>query len=243
MLFRITMPMIWAVFIPGVPLWFITSIKIFDIIIVSLDFATPAVASFTLSVSVWANASGTFYPVNKLEYATAIGVLILILVIICSTVLRFFRRRIPVVSRLLLEANQEVLHAPFSFPTSPIKVGLRNYKRAWAVTDMSTYFIAGLGIPYQIILIPYFVLVSSSRLTNSPSRGSLLRTWCCSYRSPFSSSSAYAVPCHPNSRTPPRSTGVRSSACSGASCFHRPNRDWTALFAALIIATLPILIA
>ena len=83
--------MIWDVFITGVLLWFIASIKIFDII-VSLNFPTPAVASFNLPVYVWANAFGTFYPVNKLGYATAIGVVMLILVIIGFTISRFFRR-------------------------------------------------------------------------------------------------------------------------------------------------------
>jgi len=88
----VTIPMVWDVLVVAVVLWIISSLKIFDIIIAT-TYPSPPRASYTLTVFVWDRAIGFYTPVYQLGYATALGVLLLVLVLICVGVVRSISRR------------------------------------------------------------------------------------------------------------------------------------------------------
>ncbi len=90
--FAVTLPMIWDVLTTAVSLWLIASLKTFDII-AAITFPTPPVSSYTLTVYIWQNAMGSFDPVFKLGYATALGVVLLLLVVLSFGVVRIVLRR------------------------------------------------------------------------------------------------------------------------------------------------------
>ena len=90
--FRITLPMIRDVMMTAIILWIISSLKTFDLI-VAITFPTPPVSSYTLTVYIWQMAMGTFEPVFNLGYATALGVVLLLLVLAGFTVTRLIARR------------------------------------------------------------------------------------------------------------------------------------------------------
>lgn len=88
----ITIPMIWDVLIVAVILWVISSLKIFDLIIAT-TFPAPSTSTYTLTIFIWAEAIGTYTPVFRLGYASAIGVVLLALVVLAAGVIRVVMRR------------------------------------------------------------------------------------------------------------------------------------------------------
>lgn len=88
----VTIPMVWDVLMVAVTLWVISALKIFDLIIAT-TYPSPPRGSFTLTVFVWERAVGMYTPVFQLGYATALGVVLLILVIIAVAVIRAVSRR------------------------------------------------------------------------------------------------------------------------------------------------------
>ncbi|TFC77267.1 sugar ABC transporter permease [Cryobacterium sp. TMS1-20-1] len=88
----VTIPMVWDVLIVAVTLWVISALKIFDLIIAT-TYPSPPRGSFTLTVFVWERAVGMYTPVFQLGYATALGVVLLILVVVSVAVIRTVSRR------------------------------------------------------------------------------------------------------------------------------------------------------
>jgi ABC-type sugar transport system permease subunit len=88
----VTIPMVWDVLMVAVVLWVISALKIFDIIIAT-TYPSPPRGSFTLTVFVWERAVGMYTPVFQLGYATALGVVLLVLVLISVGVIRAVSRR------------------------------------------------------------------------------------------------------------------------------------------------------
>src|SRR5439155_16522553 len=89
--FLITLPMIRDVVAVAVILWTIGALKIFDII-VATTFPAPQPATYTLTVYIWAEATGGYTPAFRLGYGTAMGVILLILVMIAYGIIRFASR-------------------------------------------------------------------------------------------------------------------------------------------------------
>ena len=92
MFFTITLPMIWDVLVIAMVLWMIGSLKIFDIIIAT-TFPLPPIATYTLTIYTWVMAVGAYNPVYRLGYATALGVVLLILVVASVGIIRLVTRR------------------------------------------------------------------------------------------------------------------------------------------------------
>jgi ABC-type sugar transport system permease subunit len=90
--FIITLPMIWDVFVVALVLWVIGSLKIFDLI-AATTFPAPPTSTYTLSIYIWSQAVGTYTPVYRLGYATALGVVLLIMVVIGVGFTRLVTRR------------------------------------------------------------------------------------------------------------------------------------------------------
>jgi ABC-type sugar transport system permease subunit len=92
MFFSITLPLIWDVVVVALILWLIGSLKIFDII-VATTFPQPPISTYTLTVYIWTQASGIYEPVFRLGYATAMGVVLTVLVVLSVAAVRFLTRR------------------------------------------------------------------------------------------------------------------------------------------------------
>jgi ABC-type sugar transport system permease subunit len=92
MFFRITIPMIWDVLIIAVVLWVVGSLKIFDII-AATTFPAPPQSTYTLTIYIWTQAVGSYTPVYRLGYATALGVVLLIMIVAVVAIVRFGMRR------------------------------------------------------------------------------------------------------------------------------------------------------
>lgn len=90
--YSITIPMMWDVLVVAVVLWIISALKIFDIIIAT-TYPSPPRASYTMTVFVWDRAIGFYTPVYQLGYATALGVVLLALVLISVAIVRSVSRR------------------------------------------------------------------------------------------------------------------------------------------------------
>jgi raffinose/stachyose/melibiose transport system permease protein len=84
--------MIRDVVIVALILWTIGALKIFDVIIAT-TFPAPQPATYTLTIYVWAQAIGGYTPSFRLGYGTAMGVILLLLVIIAYGIIRFFSPR------------------------------------------------------------------------------------------------------------------------------------------------------
>jgi ABC-type sugar transport system permease subunit len=67
-------------------------LKIFDII-VATTFPAPQPSTYTLTVYIWVAAFGGYTPAFRLGYGTAMGVVLLILVLIAYGVIRLLSRR------------------------------------------------------------------------------------------------------------------------------------------------------
>jgi ABC-type sugar transport system permease subunit len=89
--FFITLPMIRDVVVVAMILWTIGALKIFDII-VATTFPAPQPSTYTLTVYIWAEAIGGYTPAFRLGYGTAMGVILLILVLIAYGIIRLASR-------------------------------------------------------------------------------------------------------------------------------------------------------
>ena len=89
---RITIPMVWDVLVTAIVLWVISALKVFDIIIAT-TYPSPPRSSYTLTVYVWERAVGMYNPVFQLGYATALGVVLLVLVVVSVAIIRGVMRR------------------------------------------------------------------------------------------------------------------------------------------------------
>ena len=92
MFFSITLPMIWDVLVVALVLWTIGSLKIFDLI-AATTFPAPQPSTYTLTIYIWAEAVGVYTPVFRLGYATALGVVLLLMVVVAVGIVRFVTRR------------------------------------------------------------------------------------------------------------------------------------------------------
>lgn len=87
MFFLITLPMIWDVFVIALVLWMIGSLKIFDLIAATI-FPAPNQSAYTMTIYIWTQAVGMYTPIYRLGYATALGVVLLLLVVVVVGVIR-----------------------------------------------------------------------------------------------------------------------------------------------------------
>ena len=93
--FYITLPMIRDVMVVALILWAIGSLKIFDII-VATTFPAPQPSTYTLTVYIWAESFGGYTPAFRLGYGTAMGVILLVLVLIAYGIIRLLSRRVAI---------------------------------------------------------------------------------------------------------------------------------------------------
>ena len=89
---KITIPMIWDVLTVAIVLWIISALKIFDLIIAT-TFPSPPRSSYTMTIYVWERAVGAYTPTYQLGYATALGVVLLVLVLVSVGALRLLTGR------------------------------------------------------------------------------------------------------------------------------------------------------
>lgn len=89
---KITVPLLWDVITVGLVLWSIHAVKIFE-----FPFAftglEPNVSSYTVAVYMYVLGFGQRQPIYRLGYATAIGVMLLLTVVVIVFVLRRIMRR------------------------------------------------------------------------------------------------------------------------------------------------------
>lgn len=90
--FFVTLPMIRDVVVVAVILWAIGALKIFDLI-VATTFPAPQPSTYTLTIYIWAQAVGGYTPAFRLGYGTAMGVILLVLVILTYGIIRLISRR------------------------------------------------------------------------------------------------------------------------------------------------------
>lgn len=90
--FFVTLPMIRDVVVVAVILWAIGALKIFDVI-VATTFPAPQPSTYTLTIYIWAQAVGGYTPAFRLGYGTAMGVILLVLVLITYGVIRLVSSR------------------------------------------------------------------------------------------------------------------------------------------------------
>jgi ABC-type sugar transport system permease subunit len=88
----IILPMIWDLVVIALVLWVIGSLKIFDLIAATV-FPAPPESSYTMTIYIWVQAVGAYTPVFRLGYASALGVLLLVLVVIAVAGVRLATRR------------------------------------------------------------------------------------------------------------------------------------------------------
>jgi ABC-type sugar transport system permease subunit len=88
----VTIPMIRDVLVVALILWTIGALKIFDII-VATTFPAPQPSTYTLTIYIWAQAIGGYTPAFRLGYGTAMGVILLVLVLIAYGIIRVLSRR------------------------------------------------------------------------------------------------------------------------------------------------------
>ena len=89
---RITVPLLWDVLTIGMVLWSIYAVKIFEFPF-SFTGLEPNVDSYTVAVYLYIMGFGQRQPIYRLGYATAIGVMLLLVVIGIVLVLRRAMRR------------------------------------------------------------------------------------------------------------------------------------------------------
>lgn len=88
----ITVPLLWDVITIGMVLWSIYAVKIFEFPF-SFTGLEPNVGTYTVSVYLYIMGFGQRQPIYRLGYATAIGVMLLLVVIVIIGILRFIMRR------------------------------------------------------------------------------------------------------------------------------------------------------
>ncbi len=88
----ITVPLLWDVISIGLVLWSIHAVKIFEFPF-SFTGLEPNPASYTVGVYLYILGFGQRQPIYRLGYATAIGVMLLLVVILIVLVIRLVTRR------------------------------------------------------------------------------------------------------------------------------------------------------
>lgn len=89
---KITVPLLWDVITIGMVLWSIYAVKIFEFPF-SFTGLEPNVNSYTVAVYLYILGFGQRQPIYRLGYATAIGVMLLLVVIFIVLILRVVMRR------------------------------------------------------------------------------------------------------------------------------------------------------
>jgi ABC-type sugar transport system permease subunit len=88
----ITLPLLWDVLTVGLVLWSIYALKIFEFPF-SFTGLEPNPNSYTSAVYLYILGFGQRQPIYRLGYATAVGVILLLVVVIFVAILRYFMRR------------------------------------------------------------------------------------------------------------------------------------------------------
>lgn len=88
----ITVPLLWDVITIGMVLWSIYAVKIFEFPF-SFTGLEPNVSSYTVAVYMYILGFGQRQPIYRLGYATAVGVMLLLTVVLIVLVLRRLMRR------------------------------------------------------------------------------------------------------------------------------------------------------
>ncbi len=88
----ITVPMIWDVITVGIVLWSISALKSFEFLYAFGGLNTPH-SLYTVGIYLYVMGFGKREPIYRLGYATAIGVLLLISVVIIVALIRRLTRR------------------------------------------------------------------------------------------------------------------------------------------------------
>jgi ABC-type sugar transport system permease subunit len=92
MFIRITMPMIWDVISVAFVLWTISALKIFEFPYAFAGLNTPP-QLYTIGIYLYIEGFGKRQPIYRLGYATAIGVMLLISIVIIVAIIRRLTRR------------------------------------------------------------------------------------------------------------------------------------------------------
>ncbi len=92
MFFRITLPLIWDVITVAIVLWSIAALKIFEFPYAFTGITTPP-QLYTVGIYLYVMGFGKRDPIYRLGYATAIGVMLLIAVVLIVGILRRVTRR------------------------------------------------------------------------------------------------------------------------------------------------------
>ncbi len=92
MFFRITIPMLWEVLTVGVTLWTINALKVFEIPF-AFTALEPSPNTYTVGVYLYVMGFGNRTPIYRLGYASAMGVVLIVLVILAVLILRRVMRR------------------------------------------------------------------------------------------------------------------------------------------------------
>ncbi|GIL09331.1 MAG: sugar ABC transporter permease [Chloroflexota bacterium] len=89
---HITVPLLWDVIIIGLVLWSIYAVKIFEFPF-SFTGLEPNPNSYTVAVYSYVLGFGQRQPIYRLGYATAVGVMLLLVVILIVLIIRWLTRR------------------------------------------------------------------------------------------------------------------------------------------------------
>jgi ABC-type sugar transport system permease subunit len=91
---RITLPLIWNVFVIGLVLWIIDAMNQFDFIFaVGSTTGEPRQEIWTLPIYIFEQAFGERIPIFRLGYATAMAVTLVLLIVVMIVVVRRVLRR------------------------------------------------------------------------------------------------------------------------------------------------------
>ncbi len=89
---KITIPLIWDVMIVAISLWIISALKFFELIW-ALTKGGPGNSTHTIATYLYTLAFGERFTIFRMGYATSIGVVLLLLVVIFVGILRSFFSR------------------------------------------------------------------------------------------------------------------------------------------------------
>ena len=93
--FRVTVPMIWDVFVTVAVFWIIGALKMFELIY-TLTLGGPNWATSTISIFTYVEAFGQRETIYRMGYGTAAGVVLLVLVILGAGLTMVLLRREPI---------------------------------------------------------------------------------------------------------------------------------------------------
>jgi ABC-type sugar transport system permease subunit len=92
MFFTITLPLIWDTLIMTIILWFISALKTFDLVFAMTE-GGPSGTTQTVSIYLFDIAFGQRISIFRMGYATAMAVILLVVVIVCTSIIRIVTRR------------------------------------------------------------------------------------------------------------------------------------------------------